>query len=141
MRILVVEDEPEFRRLLARALAARGHQIEVAGSAFGIVNRVAGVVEGGLQPAPDLVLLDHMLPGLAGGSALALLARDRRTRAVPVILMSNIDPTQLGALAEHHPRCRVYSKSDRLSALLALVDDTAGSAAQIAAPAVIKSKT
>ncbi|MFM2118851.1 MAG: hypothetical protein RL722_319 [Pseudomonadota bacterium] len=70
MKILVVEDQPELRRLITRTLKrAEQHQfIEVADAAAGW--------EAALAHHPDLVLLDIMLPGTLDGLELC-----RRLRA------------------------------------------------------------
>jgi two-component system nitrogen regulation response regulator NtrX len=77
--ILIVDDEPNIRRLLASLLAAEGH-----------TSRTAATGEDGLiavaDSEPDVVLLDLALPG-AGG--LEILATLRTTHpALPVVMMS-----------------------------------------------------
>jgi DNA-binding response OmpR family regulator len=69
-RILVVEDEPSTRELLALALEAEGHVVEAVPDGASAVTRIAA---GGI----DLVLLDVLLPGLYG------LAVCRQVRATP----------------------------------------------------------
>ena len=54
-RILVVDDEPDIRRLVAEALTSAGYEVEVAADGDEAVRR------GGLF-IPDLVLLDIMMP-------------------------------------------------------------------------------
>lgn len=77
--ILIVDDEPNIRRLLASLLEAEGH-----------TTRTAATGEDGLADVadsePDVVLLDLALPG-AGG--LEILATLRTTHpALPVVMMS-----------------------------------------------------
>jgi two-component system nitrogen regulation response regulator NtrX len=77
--ILIVDDEPNIRRLLASLLEAEGH-----------TSRTAATGEDGLAAVadsePDVVLLDLALPG-AGG--LEILATLRTTHpALPVVMMS-----------------------------------------------------
>jgi DNA-binding NtrC family response regulator len=63
-RLLVVEDEPDQRRLLAELLAAEGYAVAAAGSV------VAAVAE--LERSPvDLVVADWKLPDGDGGEILA----------------------------------------------------------------------
>ena len=67
-RLLVVEDEPDQRRLLAELLAAEGYAVATAGSV------VAAVAE--LERAPvDLVVADWKLPDGDGGEILATVRR------------------------------------------------------------------
>jgi DNA-binding response OmpR family regulator len=79
LRVLVVEDEEPLRLALVDALTAEGFDVLEAGDG-----------ETGLQlalrEAPDLVLLDVMLPGRDGLSVLAALRKDRLT--APVLILS-----------------------------------------------------
>lgn len=59
-RILVVDDEPEVRGLVAEFLAGAGHEILPASSA----EEARTFVEDGKPP--DLVVLDLLLPGVGG---------------------------------------------------------------------------
>ena len=78
MRIFVVEDEPKLASLLADYLRRAGHlpQIFSAGDA---------ALDALRAEAPDLVLLDVMLPGLDGLSVLRAL---REFSNVPVIMIT-----------------------------------------------------
>jgi two-component system, NtrC family, nitrogen regulation response regulator NtrX len=77
--ILIVDDEPNIRRLLASLLEAEGY-----------ATRTAATGEDGLvaiaDEEPDVVLLDLALPGASG---LEILATLRTTHAaLPVVMMS-----------------------------------------------------
>ncbi len=80
--ILVVDDEPSITELLATALRYMGYQVTVADSGFAALDAAA-------TSAPDLVVLDVMLPDLDGFEVC------RRLRAardfVPVIFLSARD--------------------------------------------------
>ncbi len=80
-RILVVEDEPGLRRLVAEILSRRGFAVEVARDG---IEALAKLDAGG--PLPDLVLTDVVMPRM-GGPALANELR-RRGIEVPVLFMS-----------------------------------------------------
>ena len=81
-RILAIDDDPSVRSFLKRGLSYEGYAVDVAES---------GEVGLGLarDRAPDLVILDLMMPGLDGLEVL------RRLRAVgdgvPVILLTGKD--------------------------------------------------
>lgn len=76
--IVLVEDDPQLRMLIARALAETGYDVRPV--ATGAEMWVA------LEGAPaDLVILDIMLPGTSG---IDLLRRLRRDSDVPVIFIS-----------------------------------------------------
>ncbi len=78
IRILIVDDEPQMRRLLRVALEANDY--EVAEAAEGS----AGLSEAAMRP-PDLIILDLGLPGMPG---LEVLRRLREWSGVPVLILS-----------------------------------------------------
>ena len=79
MRVLVVDDEANLRRMVRSLLSAEGWLVEEAGSAEEALIRVG-------QTQPDVVLLDLVLPGASG---LDLLPRLRKASPdTPVIMMS-----------------------------------------------------
>ena len=81
MRVLIVEDEPAYVDALTVALEREGYDVAAA------TNGRAGVVSF-LERPPDIVLLDLMLPELAG---LDVLRRIREDSDVPVIVLSAKD--------------------------------------------------
>ena len=58
-RILVVDDEPDIRRLVAEALEVTGYDVQTAANGGEAVRTAA-------QYIPDLVLLDIMMPDMDG---------------------------------------------------------------------------
>ncbi|HWA13238.1 MAG TPA: phosphate regulon transcriptional regulator PhoB [Burkholderiales bacterium] len=79
--ILVVEDEPAIQELIAYNLKQAGHQTLLADNAEQALNLVSNAL-------PDLVLLDWMLPGLSGIEFARRLRADKRTRTVPIIMLT-----------------------------------------------------
>ncbi len=78
-RVLVVEDETPIREMLCFVLEQNGFEpIEAADFAQG----VAQVVE----PFPDLILLDWMLPG--GSGFIKQMKQDELTRQIPIIMLT-----------------------------------------------------
>src|SRR5262245_23762656 len=61
-RILVVDDDPELRKLIGDFLAGHGYQVEVAADVAAMRAVLA-------REQPDLVILDVMMPGEDGLSA------------------------------------------------------------------------
>jgi DNA-binding response OmpR family regulator len=81
--VLVVDDEPEIRRLVERTLSAKGYEVALAEDG-------AAALEEAERLVPDLVLLDAMLPRVHGFEACRRIKASPRTRAVPVIMMTAI---------------------------------------------------
>jgi two-component system phosphate regulon response regulator PhoB len=79
--ILVVEDEPAIQELIAYNLKQAGHQPLRADNAEQAMNLVQSAL-------PDLVLLDWMLPGQSGIDLARRLRSDKRTRTVPIIMLT-----------------------------------------------------
>ncbi|WP_319823678.1 phosphate regulon transcriptional regulator PhoB [Thalassovita sp.] len=79
--VLLVEDEPAQREVLAYNLEAEG---------FRVVRAVDG--EEGLmlveEETPDLVILDWMMPNLSGIEVCRRLKTRPETRAIPVLMLS-----------------------------------------------------
>ena len=82
-RILVVDDEPEIRLLLDRALTNKGFSVDTAGDGEEALAKISGTL-------PDLVLLDAMLPKTHGFEVARRVRSDPRTRSVPVIIMTAV---------------------------------------------------
>ncbi|HLE53451.1 MAG TPA: response regulator transcription factor [Anaerolineales bacterium] len=77
-RILVVDDEPRYVRLMEANLTTEGYQVLKAYDGQNAVEIVA-------EKQPDLVLLDVMMPGLNGFSA---CERIREFSNVPIIMVT-----------------------------------------------------
>jgi signal transduction histidine kinase/CheY-like chemotaxis protein len=83
-RVLLVEDDPEMQRLLARMLRsiAPGCEVHVAGDGAEALE-VLHTAE-----PPEVILLDLLLPRVDGYAVLEGLRRDARLTEVPVIVVS-----------------------------------------------------
>jgi two-component system, OmpR family, phosphate regulon response regulator PhoB len=80
-RILIIEDEQDLADLVDYNLRAAGFEADTAG------NGASGLAKArALEPA--LILLDMMLPDLAGSEVLRLLKNDPELRRIPVIIVS-----------------------------------------------------
>ena len=82
--VLVVDDDPSARKPLARLLEQEGYDVDCAADALVALSRV-------MHRAPDLILLDIMIPRMDG---LTLLWRIRETsagREIPVIIITGHD--------------------------------------------------
>jgi CheY-like chemotaxis protein len=79
VKVLIIDDEAIMRRALGRAFSSRGHEVHLA--------------EGGItgidlwkQYAPDLVMLDVLMPDLNGPQVIEKLGK--QTGSSFVVLMS-----------------------------------------------------
>src|SRR5947208_68696 len=79
--VLVVEDEPDIRRLVVLHLERDGFRCRTAASGSDALREVKAAV-------PDLVVLDLMLPELDGLEVCRRLRRDASTASVPIIMLT-----------------------------------------------------
>jgi len=79
--VLVVEDEPAQREVLAYNLEAEGFRViraETGDEALMLVD----------EETPDIVVLDWMLPGVSGIEVCRQLKTRADTRGTPIIMLS-----------------------------------------------------
>jgi len=80
-RILVVEDEPDLRELIAYNLRIDGHEVEIACDGAEALKEVE-------RERPDLILLDLMMPRLSGQQVAERLKQAPATSSIPIIMLT-----------------------------------------------------
>ncbi len=80
-RILIVDDEPPIREMVAFALERAGFRVEEAQDA-------GEALAAGTDAPPDLILLDWMLPDTSGVDLARRLKRDELLATVPIIMLT-----------------------------------------------------
>jgi CheY-like chemotaxis protein/two-component sensor histidine kinase len=87
--VLVIDDDPTVRELVARSLAREGFRVEVAENG-----------EQGLAMArdlrPDAITLDVMMPDMDGWSVLSALKSDDALADIPVVMITIVDNKNRG---------------------------------------------
>lgn len=79
--ILIVDDSQENLRVLTALLTHHGYNVHCAGNSL-------EAVQSAHANAPDLILLDVMMPDLDGYGVCAQLKADTATRDIPVVFLS-----------------------------------------------------
>ncbi|MGR2708235.1 hypothetical protein B7453_11160 [Pseudomonas sp. IB20] len=79
--LLIVDDEPQVRKLLETLLQHEGYQTLSAASGEEALQLVA-------QQPPDLILLDIMMPGMDGYEVASHLKGNETTASIPIIMLS-----------------------------------------------------
>src|SRR5438445_8229932 len=85
-KVLIVEDNPDVRRLYAIGLNQRGFEVKLAANGAEAVERIA-------YEKPDVILLDWVMPLMDGSEVLDKLSTDGAAD-VPIIVISGQQPPQ-----------------------------------------------
>lgn len=80
-KVVVIEDEPDIQEMIEFNLEKEGFRVVTASSGDEGVRAV-------VREAPDLVLLDLLLPGLDGIEVCRKLKMDPVTQKIPIIMVS-----------------------------------------------------
>lgn len=91
--IVVAEDDSDIASLLATVLSNAGHAVRTASSGQDALDMIA-------QAGPDLVILDHHMPGLSGLDVAGRLRDDTATAGIPVIMLSAAAPAAARGLCD-----------------------------------------
>lgn len=122
-RILVVDDEADIRELVVFHLERAGFTVLQAGDGEKALSLLWD------DPA-DLVVLDVMMPGLSGLEVLKTLREDKRTRALPVILLTaktaEVDRIVGFEMGTDDYVCKPFSVKELVARVKALLKRSAG---------------
>ena len=83
-RILIIEDDPVSRNLLKNIFRNEGYDVEEA------ADGIKGLEMALLDPPPDLVCLDVILPGLSGYEVCQSIKQDEAGATVPVLMVTSL---------------------------------------------------
>jgi len=84
-KILIVDDERDFVRILSANLKARGYNTVTASDAVGAITVAQ-------KERPDLIILDVNMPGGDGLTVLKRLGASDHTSLIPVIVVTGLTP-------------------------------------------------
>jgi twitching motility two-component system response regulator PilH len=81
-KVLVVDDSPTERYFLSELLSKHGYAVSVAENAEDAVSKVRAA-------APDLILMDVVMPGQNGFQLTRQLSKDPATQHIPIIMCTS----------------------------------------------------
>jgi len=82
VKVLLVDDEADIRRIAALSLSG------VGGMEVGEASSGSEGIRMAREDRPDVILLDMMMPGLDGPATFEALRRDPKTSAIPVVFLT-----------------------------------------------------
>jgi len=113
--VLLVDDDPALLKMMEDFVHGPAFRTTTASDA-----RQAFIQARDLRPA--LVISDMQMPGFYGVAALTELRKDARTRDIPFLFVTGMDPAKAAALLPpNDPKVRLLSKPidwDRLEKLV-----------------------
>jgi CheY-like chemotaxis protein len=83
-KILLVEDEEIMVDILQRKLSREGYEVFVARDGEEGLKKMKE-----MDPKPDLILLDIIMPKMGGFEVMEEMAKDESLKSIPVIVVSN----------------------------------------------------
>lgn len=82
-RILLVEDDTFLASIISRELSSAGYAMDLASEGEAAFQQIK-------ENAPNLILLDLLMPHMDGFQVLEKIKADPATSAIPVIVLSNL---------------------------------------------------
>ena len=89
--VLIVDDDPASRELLANYLEPEGYAVVLVSSGTAAIQEAR-------QSLPDLIVTDVLMPGPGGLQTLFVLKNTPETSEIPTIVVSGISPRILGLM-------------------------------------------
>ena len=86
-RILVADDDPDLRDILRTILEPAGFAVDEAADGAQALSRIQ-------QQAPDLMILDYMMPQLSGPELCAHIKGDMLLRHIPILMLTGKSEVQ-----------------------------------------------
>lgn len=88
MRVLIIEDDPLISRMYQRVFEFEGFEVTMARDGEEGIKKLKG-----LDHKPVMILLDVMMPKKSGIDVLTELKSDTKTKAIPVVVLTNLSGT------------------------------------------------
>lgn len=82
-KVLIIEDDPLMLRMYQKIFSFDGYEVETATDGEMGIEKVRSV-------KPTIVLLDVMMPKMNGLEVLEKIKADPETKAIPVIMLTNL---------------------------------------------------
>jgi len=119
---LIVDDSKSARIMLQRLLA----KMNVVALAVESAEEALSYLE---KQHPDVIFMDHMMPGMDGLEATQTIKNNPKTQSIPTIMYTSKEGDGYNTLARSHGASGVLPKPANQQAVMAVIDSLAESAA------------
>lgn len=82
-KVLIIEDDKFLRSLIGKKLTNRGYETIEAVDGEDGAKKIK-------EERPDVILLDLILPGIDGFEVLSRAKKDKTTKSIPILVLSNL---------------------------------------------------
>lgn len=86
-KVLIIEDDPPYRKIYTRKFEIAGYQVESAENGEEGLEKIRSF-------QPDIVCTDLMMPKLDGFQVLDKIKADDALKDIPVIVLTNLSTTE-----------------------------------------------
>jgi two-component system cell cycle response regulator/putative two-component system response regulator len=114
VRVLVIDDDPKGRELVKAVLDPDSFLVRTADRG------VSGLTQADADP-PDVIVLDVQMPGMDGYEVCRVLRHGKKTRGVPIVMLTACDDTSLNRQAFAAGAQMCVTKPFRREALVAAI--------------------
>jgi CheY-like chemotaxis protein len=115
-RALIVDDSQIARYVLCGQLMRLGFEVDAANSAESALKQLTG-------PLPDVVFMDHLLPGMNGLEAVRRLRSQPRSSRTPIVMYTAQDTETYARKSREAGADDVFVKTEPESALTAILSN------------------
>ena len=125
-KLLIIDNEQELTEMLKTALE------ELGGFQVRTENNPSYAVEAARQFLPDLIVLDIKMPDLDGADVILRLRNETELTRIPVVFLTgNVSESECRGPRGRIGNCRFLPKTMRLDNLVACLNETLSSAAEL----------
>ena len=116
-KILVVDDEIRIVDLLKKILIREGYEVFTATNGKAAIELLSTI-------APNLIILDVMMPGMDGGDVVAEILKDEKTKTIPIIYFTGaISEEEAANQNKQMPLCYYISKTSSIKEQVKIIKE------------------
>lgn len=113
IEVLVVDDEPDFRKLMTFWLESKGYSVTVASSGKNALQQIEGKI-------PDIIFMDLRMPVMDGAETIGRIRKFNKD--IPIIVITAFANDPKLKEATDHGISGVFNKSKDLEESLSLLE-------------------